>query len=67
MKDHLPPLPRRAPLSLPLPDLAAFDDLEFFCSIVGPLKYITIARLELAYAVNLVRQKMHNPSSDDFA
>lgn len=43
-----------------------FHDLALYRSLMGSLQFITITRLEIAFAVSRVCQAMHAPSVDDF-
>ena len=43
-------------------DGTALSDSTSFCNMVGGLQYLTITRLDLAYAVNHVCQFMHQPT-----
>lgn len=47
-------------------DTTAFENPQFFRSIVGLLQYITITRPKITYAVNTVCQSMHHPTNSDF-
>ncbi|KAI5350724.1 hypothetical protein L3X38_003615 [Prunus dulcis] len=41
----------------------SLSDPETYCSMVGGLQYLTLSRLDIAYAINQVCQYMHNPKT----
>ncbi|XP_023732469.1 uncharacterized mitochondrial protein AtMg00810-like [Lactuca sativa] len=61
------------PVSTPLPTHeifqsqgVPFSDPTLYQSLVGALKYLTITRLDLSYAVNQTSQYLHTPTNDHF-
>ena len=61
------------PMSTPLPlklnssvSTAKYPDPSDFRSIVGALQYLTLTRPDISYAVNIVCQRMHEPTLADF-
>lgn len=63
-----------APMPTPLPlqldrvphQEETFSNLTYFRSLAGKLQYLTLTRPDIQFAVNLVCQKMHDPSVSDF-
>lgn len=43
-----------------------FHDVHWFRTIVGSLQYLTLTKPEIAFAVNLACQHMHNPKYSNF-
>ena len=43
-----------------------FSNTKYFRSLAGKLKYLTLTRPNLQFAVNFVCQKMHKPAVSDF-
>lgn len=62
------PMPTPLPLQLdriPQQDVV-FDNPTYFRSLAGKLQYLTLTRPDIQFAVNLVCQKMHEPTVSDF-
>lgn len=62
------PMPTPLPLQLdriPHQD-TVFDNPTYFRSLAGKLQYLTLTRPDIQFAVNLVCQKMHEPTLSDF-
>ncbi|KAG7539479.1 Ribonuclease H-like superfamily [Arabidopsis suecica] len=63
-----------APMPTPLPvqidrmphQNEVFQNPTYFRSLAGKLQYLTLTRPDIQYAVNLICQKMHQPSVSDF-
>ena len=63
-----------APMPTPLPlQLAGvphqdevFSNPTYFISLAGKLQYLTLTRSDIQFSVNLVCQKMHEPTVSDF-
>lgn len=45
----------------------SMDDPKFYRSIAGALQYLTLTRPDLAFTVNQLCQRMHHPTTTDFA
>ncbi|XP_020702856.1 uncharacterized protein LOC110114347 [Dendrobium catenatum] len=43
-------------------DYSPYDNLTFYQRIAGSLKYLTVTRLDIAFATNVICQHMHSPS-----
>lgn len=62
------PMPTPLPLQLdriPNQD-KVFDNPTYFRSLAGKLQYLTLTRPDIQFSVNLVCQKMHEPTVSDF-
>ena len=62
------PMPTPLPLQLdrvPHQD-EVFSNPTYFRSLAGKLQYLTLTRPDIQFAVNLVCQKMHEPTVSDF-
>ena len=62
--------PMPTPLPLQLDRVPHQDELftnpKYFRSLAGKLQYLTLTRPDIQFAVNLVCQKMHEPTLSDF-
>ena len=54
------------PTPLPLQLDRVFSNPTYFRSLAGKLQYLTLTRPDIQFAVNLVCQKMHEPTVSDF-
>uniref|UniRef100_A0A1J3DVR4 Putative mitochondrial protein n=1 Tax=Noccaea caerulescens TaxID=107243 RepID=A0A1J3DVR4_NOCCA len=57
----LPLQPHHVPVQSEL-----FENPKYFRSLAGKLQYLTLTRPDIQYAVNVICQKMHQPSVSDF-
>ncbi|XP_060211835.1 uncharacterized mitochondrial protein AtMg00810-like [Lycium barbarum] len=48
-------------------DSSLFDDPTMYRTVVDTLQYVTLTRLDLAFAINKVCQFMHSPSQNHWA
>ncbi|XP_020691953.1 uncharacterized protein LOC110106394 [Dendrobium catenatum] len=50
----------------PAPDDQPFPDPQHYQRLAGSLQYLTITRPDIAFATNVICQKMHNPLNSDY-
>lgn len=64
----VPPMPTPLPLQLDrIPNQDKFfDNPSYFRSLAGKLQYLSLTRPDIQFSVNLVCQKMHEPTVSDF-